>query len=202
MKNYDFDFQYSNYKYIIGIDEAGRGPLAGPVVSSAVILDFKNPIKGLDDSKKLSHKKRFELFHKIIDNSIKIGIGIILPDVIDKINIYNATVLSMQKALDNLNIYDNAIVIVDGLKFNYKSYEVVKVIKGDTKSASIMAASIIAKVTRDRLMEYYSVIYPDYMFSKHKGYPTKMHVDIIKKFGISPIHRKSFEPIKSIIQNF
>lgn len=195
------------YKYVVGIDEAGRGPLAGPVVSGAVLIlekDFKEvkKIKSVKDSKQLREKKREEVYSDLINNpKLKWGIGIVSEKVIDKINILEATKLSMIKAVKDLEKRNNLKVdflILDGkmkikLDINQES-----IIKGDDKVFSISAASIIAKVTRDRLMIKYDKRYPKYNFKKHKGYGTKEHLKNIKKNGICKIHRKSFAPINTI----
>jgi len=200
MKNYNFDLEHlKSSEILVGVDEVGRGPLAGPVVSVALILDYSQRIEGLNDSKKLSEKQRLSLFEKIVKNAKKIGIGIVMQDEIDRINIYNATILSMKKALEKIEVNEKTTVLIDGLRFDYKNANILKVIKGDSKSAAIMAASIVAKVTRDSLMNYYHQKYPQYMFNKHKGYPTKAHVEKIKLFGICPLHRKTFEPIKTFM---
>jgi len=179
---------------VAGLDEAGRGPLAGPVVAAAVCLkpDAIKILKGINDSKKLSEKNR-EYFYKILTNNknIKWGIGIVSEKVIDKINILEATKLAMLKAVKDLGC-DVDFLLLDG-NFKIKS-EILQrsIIKGDQKVFSISAASIIAKVTRDKIMEKYDKKYPQYGFKKHKGYPTKFHREKIKEFGLCGIHRKSF----------
>ncbi|MFA5431430.1 MAG: ribonuclease HII [Candidatus Paceibacterota bacterium] len=193
------------YKYVVGIDEAGRGPLAGPVVSGAVLITKKyfkeiRKIKSVKDSKKLSEKKREEVYSNLTSNcNLKWGIGIVSEKIIDKINILEATKLSMIKAIKNLEKKNNVkadFLILDGkikieLNINQES-----IIKADDKIFSVSAASIIAKVTRDRLMIKYDKKYPLYNFKKHKGYGTKKHIEQIKKIGICKLHRKSFAPIK------
>lgn len=195
------------HKYVVGLDEAGRGPLAGPVVSGAVLIlekDFKEvkKIKSVKDSKKLNEKKREEVYSNLISNQkLKWGIGIVSEKVIDKINILQATKLSMIKAVEDLEKRNNIKVdflILDGkMKINLKINQ-ESIIKGDDKVFSISAASIIAKVTRDRLMIEYDKKYPQYNFKKHKGYGTREHLKNIKKNGICSIHRKSFAPINQI----
>jgi len=199
------------YKFVIGLDEVGRGPLAGPVVAGAVILNSKFKIQNLkiNDSKKLSVKRREELYEILTNHSdIFWGIGIVSEKVIDKINILEATKLAMQKAIDALEFKiqklkckitnQNSKLLIDG-NFSLKTNILQKsIIKGDEKVFSISAASIIAKVTRDKLMDKLHEKYPEYGFDKHKGYGTAMHLKNIKKFGPCKIHRKSFEPIKSI----
>ncbi len=195
------------YKYIAGIDEAGRGPLAGPVVSGAVLIFEENlkevkKIKSVKDSKKLTEKKREEVYTNLINDSrLKWGIGIVSEKVIDKINILEATKLSMIKAVKNLerkNKIKIDYIILDGkMKINL-NIDQESIIKGDDKVFSVSAASIIAKVTRDRLMFKYDKLYPVYNFKKHKGYGTREHMKKIKKNGVCKIHRKSFAPISQI----
>ena len=177
---------------LCGVDEAGRGPLAGPVVAAAVILPFDKTIEGLNDSKKLSEKKRAVLFDIILHESLAFGIGFATEQEIDEINILNASMLAMERAVKELNLIPDKI-LVDGNRIP-KGFSVPAeaLIKGDGKSASIAAASILAKVTRDRLMTVLHERYPQYDFCKHKGYPTKAHYEKIKQYGISPCHRKSF----------
>ena len=186
----------NNVKIIAGIDEAGRGPLAGPVVASCVVIDKNVIIEGVNDSKKLTPKKRDLLFDVIKENAKEIGIGIVHEDKIDSINILQATYLAMKIALGNIKTKPD-LVLIDGQRSNLKHYNVKHIIKGDSKSQSIAAASIIAKVTRDRIMQQYDYIYPDYKFSKHKGYGTKFHIESIEKFKSTPVHRKSFKIVKS-----
>jgi ribonuclease HII len=183
------------YKRVACLDEAGRGPLAGPVVAGAVIFKGKKIIPGVKDSKQLSEKQREE-FYKIITKHpcVEWGIGIVSEKVIDKINILEATKLAMKKAVVSLKKPD--FLILDG---NMKIDSLIpqkSIIKGDVKVFSCAAASILAKVTRDRIMEKYSGVYPKYGFSIHKGYPTKRHIRMIKKYGACKIHRKSFGPVR------
>lgn len=197
---YDLDLYFIHKgKTVIGIDEVGRGPLAGPVVTCAIILNYQNKIEGLNDSKKLSQEQRERLFPAIINNSLKIGIGMSFPAEIDVLNIYQATICAMKKAVMHTKIKEG-VLLIDGLSFPYPGCESFKIIKGDTKSPAIMAASIIAKVTRDRLMNYYDRFYTGYDFKKHKGYGTASHMGALEKLGPCPIHRKSFEPIKSMLK--
>lgn len=177
---------------VCGIDEAGRGPLAGPVVVAAVIMPTDSMIEGVNDSKKVSEKKREKLYDEITSNAIAWGVGIIDQKEIDNINILNATKKGLTKAITGLAekpdiILVDALTGIDTLGIPYQS-----IIKGDAKSYSIAAASIIAKVTRDRIMRQWDEVYPEYGFSSHKGYGTKAHIEAIKNYGISPIHRKSF----------
>jgi ribonuclease HII len=187
------------FNFVAGVDEAGRGPLAGPVVAGAVLIINKNfkIIKGINDSKKLSEKQR-DFFYDILtnDENIKWGVGIVSEKVIDKINILQATKLAMKKALTDLSFprkrESRICVLVDGnMNFDW-SHKYKSIIKGDQKVFSISAASIIAKVTRDKIMQKYHKKYPQYGFDKHKGYGTALHVASIKKFGHCPIHRKTF----------
>jgi ribonuclease HII len=188
----------NGYRDIAGIDEAGRGPLAGPVVSAAVILPSTFALSGVIDSKKLSAKKRARLYDKIYAHAVAIGIGIVDPVEIDRINILQASLLAMAIAVDNLNPKPDCLLI-DGT-FRISSQLPQKPIaKGDSLSVSISAASIIAKVTRDRLMESYHLYYPQFGFPQHKGYPTKAHKEAIRKFGCSLIHRRSFKGVKEYL---
>lgn len=184
---------YANkVEYICGIDEAGRGPLAGPVVVGAVILPKDSFIEGINDSKKISEKKREKLYDIITSEAISYSVGIISQNTIDEINILNATKLGVKKALEELKVKPDTILI-DALKgMDTLGIPYMSIIKGDAKCYSIAAASIIAKVTRDRLMRQWDEVYPDYGFSKHKGYGTKEHIDNIKKYGPCLLHRKSF----------
>jgi len=189
----EFEQKYwsNGIKLIAGVDEAGRGPLAGPVVASAVIFEEGVLIEGVNDSKKLTEKKREELFHIIHEKAIAVGIGIVSHEVIDRINILQASFLAMNKALEQLNVKPQQL-LVDGNFFRHEIYPVENIIKGDSLSHSIAAASIIAKVTRDSLMKELHEQYPQYGFAKHKGYGTKAHIEAIRHHGYSPIHRRSF----------
>lgn len=178
-------------RYIAGVDEAGRGPLAGPVVAAAVIFEPEVLIDGVIDSKKLSEKKRETLFHQIYERALSVGIGIVSHEVIDRINILQASLLAINKALDNLHIKPEQL-LVDGNFFRHEYYPVENIIKGDTLSHSIASASIVAKVTRDALMREWHEQFPQYGFAQHKGYGTKAHIEAIRTYGYSPIHRKSF----------
>lgn len=182
----------SNINYICGIDEAGRGPLAGPVVVASVIMPKNSMIEGVNDSKKVSEKNREELYEKIIEESISYGVGIIDNNKIDEINILNATKLGLTTSLKELEVKPDVILVdalkgIDTLGIPYKS-----IIKGDAICYSISCASIIAKVTRDRIMRQWDEVYPIYGFIKHKGYGTKTHIEAIKEYGVCQIHRKSF----------
>ena len=178
-------------RYVAGVDEAGRGPLAGPVVASAVVFDQGVFIDGVNDSKKLTEKKRERLFHTIHEQALAIGIGIVNHEVIDRINILQASFLAMNKALDHLKLLPEQL-LVDGNFFRHEKFPVENIVKGDSLSHSIAAASIIAKVTRDALMKELHEQYPQYGFAKHKGYGTKAHIEAIRQYGYSPIHRRSF----------
>ncbi len=180
---------------IAGVDEAGRGPLAGPVVSAAVILPFSFPISGVTDSKKLTPKKRQVLYHQIYEHADAIGIGIVDSGEIDRTNILKASLLSMVMAVNNLSPLPEH-VLVDGIFGLPVSLSQEAIPKGDALSISIGAASIIAKVTRDSLMERYHDDYPAFGFAVHKGYPTPFHKEAIRCYGCSPIHRKSFKGVK------
>ncbi len=187
------------YTEIAGIDEAGRGPLAGPVVSAAVILPPAFSVADVIDSKKLSAKKRVELYEEIYSHAVSVGIGIVDPVEIDRINILQASLLAMSMATSNLRPQPECLLI-DG-PFRIPSHLPQKPIaKGDTLSVSIAAASIVAKVTRDRLMERYNEYYPQFGFSQHKGYPTRAHKEAIRKFGYCPIHRRTFKGVKEFVR--
>lgn len=186
------------YEIVCGIDEAGRGPLAGPVVASAVVLPKGYVVQGVNDSKKLSEKKREELYDVIIDQCVSFGIGEADENEIDEINILNATFLAMNRAVENLTVQPQ-IALIDGNQSPHLSIPERLIVKGDAKSASIAAASILAKVTRDRYMLEMAEKYPEYMFQKHKGYGTKLHYEMIEKHGICPIHRRSF--LKKVLKN-
>lgn len=196
MSKYENQGYLEGKMYIAGVDEVGRGPLAGPVVSAAVILPIDCVIEGVNDSKKLSEKKREELFVEIKEKALAIGVGIIDNETIDKINILNATKESMKDALFSLSI-DPDLILIDALKLADIDIEQKNIIGGDSKSISIAAASIIAKVTRDRMIVEYAKEYPGYRFEKNKGYGTKEHYEGIDRFGVTPIHRLSF--LKSVL---
>ena len=182
------------FSRVAGIDEAGRGPLAGPVVSAAVILPSSFPVSDVKDSKKLTPRKRADLYEKIYEHAISIGIGRVDSIEIDRINILKASLMSMAMSVDNLNPQPDYLLI-DG-KFKIQSVLPQEpIVKGDSLSISIAAASIVAKVTRDRLMERYHIDYPEFGFARHKGYPTKAHKEAIREFGPCPIHRRSFKSI-------
>ena len=181
-------------KIICGVDEAGRGPLAGPVVAAAVILPEDHQISGLNDSKKLTEKNRVKLYKEISDLA-QISIGIVSHRIIDKNNILNATYLAMEKAILGLKTKPD-LSLIDGYGLPNDNIKNEGIIRGDSKVESISAASIIAKVTRDILMQKIDPIFPEFKFAKHKGYGTKYHIEILKKLKATPIHRKSFAPVK------
>lgn len=176
---------------VCGIDEAGRGPLAGPVFAAAVILPEHCGIEGIDDSKKLSPKKREQLFGEIESGAVAYGIGFATEQEIDRVNILQATFLAMKRAFDALAVRPD-LALVDGNRMPQLGVETRTIIKGDSLSASIGAASILAKVSRDRLMLQIDGLYPQYGFARHKGYGTALHVEMLKKYGPCPVHRRSF----------
>lgn len=186
-----YEKKYDTYEAICGIDEAGRGPLAGPVVAGAVILPKDCTILYLNDSKKLSEKKREELYDVIMEQAVAVGVGIVGPQRIDEINILQATYEAMRQAIQNLSVKPD-ILLNDAVTIPDIILPQVPIIKGDAKSISIAAASVIAKVTRDRLMLEYDKVMPEYGFASHKGYGSRKHQEAIQKYGASPIHRKTF----------
>ncbi|MCF6410548.1 ribonuclease HII [Pseudalkalibacillus salsuginis] len=199
MSSYENKCYTDGYRLIAGIDEVGRGPLAGPVVASAVILDRNVKIIGLDDSKKLSVQVREELYEKIIENAVAIGIGSVPAKEIDRINIYEASRVAMMKAIEDLPIYPDYLLI-DAMSLPTDLPQ-EKIIKGDAQSNSIAAASIVAKVTRDRMMLELDRKYPQYFFHSNVGYATADHLDALKEYGITPEHRKSFAPVSQLLPN-
>ena len=188
---YRFEEQYGAYQYICGIDEVGRGPFAGPVVAGAVILPKDIRILELNDSKKLSAGKREELYDVIVERAISYGLGFVGPERIDEINILQATYEAMREAIQKLSPVPD-ILLNDAVTIPKVEIRQVPIIKGDAKSASIAAASILAKVTRDRLMEEYDKVFPEYHFASNKGYGSREHIEAIQKYGPTPIHRKTF----------
>lgn len=193
-------FVYPDAQFIAGVDEVGRGPLAGDVVTAAVILDPKNPIEGLTDSKKLTEKKREFLFEEIKAKALAWSVGRASHEEIDEINILNATMLAMERAVAGLSITPD-FVLIDGNRvpkgITIKSEAVVK---GDLRVAQISAASIVAKVVRDKEMDALDLKYPQYGFAKHKAYPTKAHIEALEAHGVIPEHRKSFKPVKKVLE--
>lgn len=201
MLNFEENYYTDKIKIIVGVDEAGRGPLCGPVVAACCILPKEYKNEHINDSKKLSEKKREIAYKEIIENALDYGIGIVDTKRIDEINIYEATKEAMHIAISKLKIsYD--LILTDAMKLQNEKVEVIPLIKGDAKCECIAAASIIAKVTRDHILEEYDEKYPQYGFKSHKGYGTKKHIEAIKQYGIiKDFHRESYEPIKSLIKN-
>ncbi len=187
----EFSLWEKGIRTIAGVDEAGRGPLAGPVVAAAVIFPEGTMIHGVEDSKKLTEKKREELFIPIREQALSFGVGIVEHEIIDRINILQATILAMHKAIDELNVRPDYL-IVDGNTFRHETLSFQNIIDGDAKSFTIAAASIIAKVTRDEIMRKYHERFPAYGFAQHKGYGTKQHLEAIRRYGPCEIHRRSF----------
>ncbi|MCW9715135.1 ribonuclease HII [Avibacterium sp. 21-594] len=192
------EFVYPDYELIAGVDEVGRGPLVGAVVTAAVILDPNNPIEGLTDSKKLSHKKRLALVEEIKQKAKAWALGRAEPEEIDELNILHATMLAMQRAVNQLKITPH-FVLVDGNRIPPLPMPAQAVVKGDSLVAEISAASILAKVARDLEMEELDKRYPQYAFAQHKGYPTKLHLEKLAEHGPLPQHRRSFAPVKKLI---
>lgn len=201
MLNFEENYYTEKVNFIVGVDEAGRGPLCGPVVAACCILPKEYKNEHINDSKKLSEKKREIAYKEIIENALDYGIGIVDAKRIDEINIYEATKEAMHIAISKLKIsYD--LILTDAMKLQNEKVEVIPLIKGDAKCECIAAASIIAKVTRDHILEEYDKKYPQYGFKSHKGYGTKKHIEAIKHYGIiKDFHRESYEPIKSLIKN-
>ena len=193
MKNKEFDISFynQNVKIIAGIDEAGRGPLAGPVVAAAVIFDRDVEIPEIDDSKKITEKKREKLFEIIIQKSVSYGIAEVSVEKIEEINILQSSLMAMKLAVGKLDVQPD-LLLIDGNKSFYSEIKTLTIVKGDSKSFSIGAASILAKVSRDRLMRAYAEKYPEYGWERNKGYGTKSHIEAIKKYGVTPLHRKKF----------
>jgi ribonuclease HII len=199
MYTYEARLTAQNIKRIAGVDEAGRGPLAGPVVAAAVVLPAgEDPIAGINDSKKLTEKKREALYTEIISRA-DVGIGIVDEKIIDTINIFQAARLAMKKAVHDLARMPHYLLIDGNMRIDV-ALPSESIIRGDSLSASIAAASIIAKVTRDRLMYELHKKFPQYEFDKHKGYPTKRHIECLERYGISPIHRLTFGPVRRVRQ--
>ncbi len=193
-----YEREYAQYEYICGIDEVGRGPLAGPVVAGAVILPKDCKLLYLNDSKKLSEKKREELYPQIMENAVAVGLGFVPPERIDEINILQATYEAMREAIGRLAVRPD-ILLNDAVTIPGVDIRQVPIVRGDAKSASIAAASIVAKVTRDRLMARYDRLYPQYGFASNVGYGAAKHIEALKKYGPTPIHRKTF--IKHFVED-
>ena len=192
LKEIEKELYQKGFKNICGIDEAGRGPLAGPVVVAGVIMPQDSMIEGINDSKKVTEKKREKLYDLILEEAISYSVAIVGQDIIDEINILNATKQGVTQVVDELDIKPD-LILVDALEhINTKGIPYEPIIKGDAKCYNIAAASIIAKVTRDRIMREWDEIYPQYGFMNHKGYGTAKHIEAIKQYGLCPIHRKSF----------
>lgn len=187
----EYEHKYEHLGYLCGIDEVGRGPLAGPVVACAVILPKDCDILWLNDSKKLTAKKREELYDVILDEAVSVGIGMASPERIDEINILQATYEAMRQAVSKLSVQPQ-LLLNDAVTIPEITIPQVPIIKGDAKSVSIAAASIVAKVTRDRMMEEYDKVIPEYGFASNKGYGSAAHIEALKKYGPSPIHRRTF----------
>lgn len=198
MERYEYEAKYyqAGYDYIIGLDEAGRGPMAGELVVAGVIFPQDFYDERINDSKQLSAKKREELYQIIIDKALFYHIEVISVEDVDRLNVYQASKWGMEKCIEMLK-QDNMFALSDAMPLDYPDH--LAIIKGDAKSISIAAASILAKVTRDHLMEHYALVYPEYGFDKHKGYVTKMHKEALEKYGVCPIHRKSFGPVQKIL---
>ncbi|OLQ92388.1 ribonuclease HII [Vibrio ponticus] len=192
-------FEYpQGYQLIAGVDEVGRGPLVGDVVTAAVILDPNNPIEGLNDSKKLSEKKRLALLPEIKEKALAWSVGRCSPEEIDELNILQATMVAMQRAIAGLQVQPD-LALIDGNRCPQLPMDALAVVKGDLRVAEISAASIIAKVVRDQEMEELDKQYPQFGFAKHKGYPTKAHFEAIEQHGVIDQHRKSFKPVKKAL---
>ena len=196
--HYEKELYQKGYKFIAGTDEVGRGPLVGPVVAASVILPQNYQLEGLTDSKKLSEKKRDIFYDIIMNDAISVGVGVVSEEIIDEINILEASRLAMNKSLNNLNVKPDYI-LSDAMKLE-RDVPVLPIIHGDASSITIAAASVIAKVTRDRLMVEFGEKYPEYEFANHKGYPTKRHIELVKKYGVLKEYRKTFKPISEMIK--
>lgn len=198
MKRYEYEEKYyqAGYDYIIGLDEAGRGPMAGELVVAGVIFPKGYYDERINDSKQLSSKKRDFLYNLIIENALFYNIEIISVEDVDRLNVYQASKKGMEKCVEVLK-QENMFALSDAMPINYQDH--LAIIKGDAKSISIAAASILAKVTRDCLMVSHALQYPEYGFEKHKGYVTKAHKEALEKFGPCPIHRKSFAPVAKVL---
>lgn len=194
---YEEELVLKGYKYIAGCDEAGRGPMAGPLVAASVILPIGYRLDKLDDSKKLTAKVRDQLFDIIMRDALEVKVSVISVEDVDKLNVYQASKLAMTECVEGFSLPVD-YVLTDCMKLDV-DIEVLDLVKGDSKSASIAAASVIAKVTRDRIMDKLDDEYPEYCFKKHKGYVTKLHLEMLEKYGPSPVHRKSFGPVQKYL---
>jgi len=195
----DIDIDLKKYSLIAGVDEAGRGPLVGAVVAGAVILDEAQPIEGLNDSKKLTAKKREQLAVQIKQHAKAWAVSSVEPEVIDEINILQASLLAMKQAVEGLKIAPD-FALIDGNKLPELACEAEAIVKGDARVAAIAAASILAKVERDQQMQDLHKVYPQYEFDRHKGYPTKVHMALLQEHGPCPEHRKSFGPVRRLLK--
>ncbi|MDA0692818.1 MAG: ribonuclease HII [Nitrospinae bacterium] len=198
MLKYETEAGNKGYRCVMGVDEAGRGPLAGPVVAAAVFLPPGVTLDGLDDSKKLSQKLREKFYSQIIETAVTYGLGIVSVEVIERINILQASLTAMKQAVENCDLPPD-LLLIDGNQNVDHSADQWTLVGGDGKSLSIAAASVLAKVTRDRIMQDYHQDYPQYQFDRHKGYPTKRHREAIKQFGPCPLHRKTFRGVKEFL---
>ena len=193
----DMDYWTKGVGFLCGVDEVGRGPLAGPVVAASVILPEGCTLKGIKDSKRLSYEAREELFGKVLKRAISVGLGIVEPLLIDRINILQATYEAMRRAILSMRVFPEYILVdgkpIPGLPLPQKG-----IVKGDALSISIGAASIVAKVVRDRIMEMYDLIFPQYGFARNKGYGTREHIEALFRYGPCPIHRRSFKPVSQL----
>ena len=199
---YETELNSKGYNYIAGCDEAGRGPMAGPLVASSVILKNGFRLEGLNDSKKLTPKMRDKLFDIIMKEAVEVQITVVSVEDVDKMNVYAASKYAMTNCVKNFKQKPD-YVLTDCMpleEITSEGIEVLDLVKGDAKSATIAAASIIAKVTRDRIMDELDEKYPEYCFKKHKGYVTKLHREMLLKYGVSPVHRKSFAPVKELLE--
>lgn len=195
----DIDIDLKNYSLVAGVDEAGRGPLVGSVVAAAVILDEEHPIAGLNDSKKLTAKKREQLALEIKQYARSWSVASVEPDIIDEINILQASLLAMKNAVESLSIPPD-FALIDGNKLPDLSCEAEAIVKGDARVKAIAAASILAKVERDQQMQKLHNEYPQYEFDRHKGYPTKVHMALLEEHGPCPEHRKTFGPVRRLLE--
>ena len=190
------------YQAICGVDEVGRGPLAGPVVAAALIMPKNLEIDGLDDSKKLTHLQRVRIFEEIVDLGLTCAVGVINNEDIDKINIHNASLRAMRKAVMELEKKPDFLLIDGKFTIPNLNYPQLSVVSGDSRCKAISAASIVAKVTRDRIMDKMQGLYPSFSFAKHKGYPTRAHLEELKEHGPCDIHRRSFKPVAELIKEY
>ena len=198
LKKYEKELYEKGYKFICGCDEAGRGPLVGPVVAGAVILPVDYELEGLTDSKKLSEKKRNYYFKRIKEDAISYGIGIISAQKIDEVNIYEASRMAMKEAISKLNVKPD-YVLTDAMPMPNYEYPVMPIIHGDALSLTIAAASVLAKVTRDEIMKEMALEHPEYEFERHKGYPTKRHLELLELYGPTKDYRFTYKPVRDLI---